>query len=471
MFEAKGPIGIVSARRKFFRAQCADDGDIEEHIRLMRSYQQELATLQKPVEEEDFSYAVLTSLPESWNTFISAVPDDIIKSPDKLIARILTELVRLREQTPATTALPVTDKSKVKCYECGKLGHFASDHRKNAPNKNQVDSGHANGQGKSKQQDRKQKGKFKSRAHMAQDDESDGEDDFLFLARDPNLVQSLSPDDWLLDSGCSRTIVRKNTDFSTCSGTPPHKIAGIGETAAIGRGTVPLSFALGHRTRACVMRDVLHCPTAPFNLISVARLTDASYSAVFKGETVELRSRKGALLAVGDKISRMYRLRVAPQGATSDRVLIARTWNEWHNALGHLNMKSLKHLKAHGMVNGMEVRNEKSDMEQCTACIQGKAHVKPFPRAAEREYDEIGDMTYTDLWGKTATKGIRGEQYYISFTDGHTSHSKVGFLKTKEGDTVLDKIKAYVAFIETQTGRKVKCFRFDGGKEYVNETV
>ncbi|KAJ7192418.1 hypothetical protein GGX14DRAFT_546490 [Mycena pura] len=144
-------------------------------------------------------------------------------------------LVRLREQTPATTALPVTDKSKVKCYECGILGHFASDHRKNAPNKNQVDSGHANGQGKSKQQDRKQKGKFKSRAHMARDDESDGDDDFLFLARDPNLVQSLSPDDWLLDSGCSRTIVRKNTDFSTYSGTPPHKIAGIGETAAIGR--------------------------------------------------------------------------------------------------------------------------------------------------------------------------------------------------------------------------------------------
>ncbi|KAJ7189743.1 hypothetical protein GGX14DRAFT_334755, partial [Mycena pura] len=86
----------------------------------------------------------------------------------------------------------------------------------------------------------------------------------------------------------------------------------------------------GHRTRACVMRDVLHCPTAPFNLISVARLTDAGYSAVFKDETVELRSRNGALLAVGDKISRMYRLRVAPQGATLDHALIARTWDEWH---------------------------------------------------------------------------------------------------------------------------------------------
>ncbi|KAJ7789233.1 hypothetical protein B0H14DRAFT_2171336, partial [Mycena olivaceomarginata] len=86
----------------------------------------------------------------------------------------------------------------------------------------------------------------------------------------------------------------------------------------------------GHRTRACVMRDVLHCPTAPFNLISVARLTDAGFVAIFKDEKVQLRSRNGALLAIGDKVSRMYRLRVASQAATPDHALVSRTWNEWH---------------------------------------------------------------------------------------------------------------------------------------------
>ncbi|KAK7013776.1 hypothetical protein R3P38DRAFT_2465633, partial [Favolaschia claudopus] len=83
----------------------------------------------------------------------------------------------------------------------------------------------------------------------------------------------------------------------------------------------------GSSTRACVLRDVLHCPSAPFNLISVSRLTDAGYAAVFKGDKVELRSRNGTLLAVGDKISRLYRLRLA---GPADRVLIARTWDEWH---------------------------------------------------------------------------------------------------------------------------------------------
>jgi len=86
MFEAKGPIGIVSAHCKLFGTCCTEESDIEDHIRIMQTYQQELATLQKPISEEDFSYALLTSLPESWNIFISAVPEDVIKDPTKLIS-------------------------------------------------------------------------------------------------------------------------------------------------------------------------------------------------------------------------------------------------------------------------------------------------------------------------------------------------------------------------------------------------
>ncbi|KAA1479990.1 hypothetical protein DENSPDRAFT_747021, partial [Dentipellis sp. KUC8613] len=68
MFESQGPIGIVMARRKFFRAECAEGTEIEEHIRTMRSYQSELQTLQQEVTESDFAMALLTSLPDSWDS-------------------------------------------------------------------------------------------------------------------------------------------------------------------------------------------------------------------------------------------------------------------------------------------------------------------------------------------------------------------------------------------------------------------
>lgn len=105
---------------------------------------------------------------------------------------------------------------------------------------------------------------------------------------------------------------------------------------------------------------------------------------------------------------------------------------------------------------------------QCEACIQGKAHILPFPKESERKYKNIGDMIYTDLWGKAWHRGIGGELYFISFTDASTTRSRVRFLKNKEGPSVLKTVMGYAAYIKNQTGRLPCCFRFDNGKEYVN---
>ncbi|KAK7008509.1 hypothetical protein R3P38DRAFT_2417759, partial [Favolaschia claudopus] len=118
-----------------------------------------------------------------------------------------------------------------------------------------------------------------------------------------------SPDDWLLDSACTRSIARNKQHFTSylpCE----HVIEGFGKSNGIGRGTISLSAVLGSSTRACTIRDVIHCPDAPFNLISLARITDAGYHAKFVGDLVEIRSEKGHLVAIGDKVSHMYRLRV-----------------------------------------------------------------------------------------------------------------------------------------------------------------
>jgi len=130
MFEAKGPIGIVSAYCKLFGTHCNEESDIEDHIHIMQTYQKKLTTLQKPISEKDFSYALLTSLPESWNNFISTVPEDVIKDPTKLISQMLSKLQQLHEQAGTSTALAVIDKSTAKYYTCGHIGHFASDHGK-----------------------------------------------------------------------------------------------------------------------------------------------------------------------------------------------------------------------------------------------------------------------------------------------------------------------------------------------------
>ena len=155
----------------------------------MWTYQQELSTLQKPISEEDFSYALLTSLPESWNNFISAIPEDVIKDPTKLISGMLSELQRLHEQAGTSTALAAIDKSTAKCYTCGRIGHFASDHGKQVNREKEEKEKQDNDRKEKKKKKEKGRNRWKkekgknSQANVAQNDlDVSDDEDFMFLA-------------------------------------------------------------------------------------------------------------------------------------------------------------------------------------------------------------------------------------------------------------------------------------------------
>ena len=96
-FEPRGPIAKILLRRKLFRAQCEEGGNVEEHIRTMRGYQQEYNILSptSTLSEEDFSITLLTSLPDSWNNFIAAIDSTALADSQRLIACILEEDRRL----------------------------------------------------------------------------------------------------------------------------------------------------------------------------------------------------------------------------------------------------------------------------------------------------------------------------------------------------------------------------------------
>jgi hypothetical protein len=194
---------------------------------------------------------------------------------------------------------------------------------------------------------------------------------------------------------------------------------------------------------------------------------------------VEIVSKGGIKLAHCKNIGDVYAIgnvkTFAPGQPESNGPTLAftaapeRTVDGWHRVFGHLSPGAVKELVDKHMVTGMKIAPGTHDVEQCTICIQAKQHIEPFPKEAQRTFTEIGDMTFTDVWGPARTTGIRGERYFITFTDGAKRHRKVVMMKKKS--EVETHIMNYTEFIATQFGKRCKAFRFDRGGEYISEEL
>ena len=221
-----------------------------------------------------------------------------------------------------------------------------------------------------------------------------------------------------------------------------------------------MQFKIGTKTNTIELCDVKHAPDAPNNLINVGCLTDTGNTATFTGTGVIFRTGAGTIFAQGQKRGRLFHMKgqVTVEARNFAAAAKERTWDKWHRILGHINIGSIKMLKRNDLVTGLEV-DETKEPSQCKACIQGKRHVELFPKRAEEDVDQIGDLTVSDVWGPAQTKGLSCEKYFYSFTDIKSRYSVIYFGNTK--DEALKHFETYKAMVETQTCNKLKKFRSD----------
>ncbi|KAJ3532326.1 hypothetical protein NM688_g7442 [Phlebia brevispora] len=455
MFQPKGAIGIILARRKFYRAECADGANIEEHIWMLRGYQEELNALGQKISDSDFVMTLLTSLPELWNLFIAAIEVTEQTRSSDVIARVLQESRRIKRPGDDVALaikgkFPWKLKSRIRCYFCGKLGHIQSECRKK------------NGQKKEGSQS----------ANVATDSGDKGTE-YTFSAAliDSERALIAHPDVWLADSGATSHICRDRSMFVSYDAAPQNVLKGLGghEIKVLGKGCVKLAFSVQGELVSVTLTDVLHAPEADHNLLSIPRVTDAGCKLVFDGTAMRILTARGCVIAEASKAGRLYRIwtgAALPKTELALSARAARLWDWWHRAMGHISVGSLKTMKSKGMVSGMEVDESSEPTEQCTACIRAMQTVQPFPKKSETIVDRIGDLTVTDLWGPARVTGIRGEQYFMACTDVKTRHTVIYFLKAKTN--VFENLKKHKSFLETQADAKMRTLHVDNGTEFVN---
>jgi transposase InsO family protein len=132
----------------------------------------------------------------------------------------------------------------------------------------------------------------------------------------------------------------------------------------------------------------------------------------------------------------------------------------WHRRLGHLNYNALSGLQK--MVTGMPVFSFEHD-SVCRGCALGKNTKKAYPHN-NRKTNGILDLIHSDLCGPMTAPSMNGCLYYIIFIDDCSRKTWIYFLKTK--DESFSRFQDFKNLVENQTGRHIRVFRTDNGKEF-----
>ena len=73
-------------------------------------------------------------------------------------------------------------------------------------------------------------------------------------------------------------------------------------------------------------------------------------------------------------------------------------------------------------------------------------------------------LIHSDVWGPVQNVSLHRRRYFVSFIDDYMRHTWIYFIARKS--EVFDCFRNLKGFVETETERKIKCLRSDGGKEY-----
>ena len=170
----------------------------------------------------------------------------------------------------------------------------------------------------------------------------------------------------------------------------------------------------------------------------------------------------------------LYCMAIAADGPEEAYVatLGKRTWEQFHRAMGHVNISALKRLQL--MAEGVNIDESSDEHFQCVPCIEAKQHVKPFLKEATRtsEILKIGVIVASDVWGPAQVRSIHGYRYFMTFTDLGSRFSGV-FFSAQKSDWSTGALIQFENQLRSMSriGNRITCLRIDNGRKYLNQKL
>ena len=129
VFQQKSFANKLRLKRKLYNLKLSSGDSLQNHLKSCSELFDALAVIDDAIAEEDKVIILLSSLPDNYSTFVTAIEAlDTVPSWQTVTQRLLHEEEKiLGKMNIDKVALRASEKSvisKRKCYECGKTGHI-----------------------------------------------------------------------------------------------------------------------------------------------------------------------------------------------------------------------------------------------------------------------------------------------------------------------------------------------------------
>lgn len=470
IYQSKGPVRKAALLNQLFSMKMADDGDARAYARSFFELIDTLAEMDVDFNKDVLTVMLLRSLPEKYENFKCAISSrDELPTPEALRIKMAEEC-DARKQTDnrvVQNAMAVgkfggknwrknqnakaekdtgnkNKDAKMKCYNCGILGHRARNCTK--PKKSSEQS-------------------------------AGGADSNVSLMSLEALYMSESGYSWCLDSGCTSHMCRDVNAFKRIdrSGVGKLNLADSKCAEIAGKGQVTTTMRANGERKTVDFNETLYVPDLRTNLASVSKITDKGHKVIFCKNQADVVNSNGKTILVAERVNDLYLFqnesnvdcKNANENDKNNKTIIKDSLEDWHIRLGHLNVQYLLQAAKMNTIKGLKIKGNEKNLE-CEVCLSGKMHRPPFPKASERK-TEVGELVHSDVCGPMRVSSHGQKKYFCTFIDDRSGWCEVRFLKQKsEVQKEYDKV---AAMIHTHQGKNVKFLQSDNGREYVNANL
>ncbi|RDX94009.1 hypothetical protein CR513_23663, partial [Mucuna pruriens] len=324
------------------------------------------------------------------------------------------------------------ERTNFNCYHCGKFGHIAANCR------------------------------FKQQANIAENQyqhtsESSDNPQTLLLAVDNFAGDG---DIWYLDTGCSNHMCGKKELFSSLNETVKSTVKFGNNTniSILGKCRIAIKVKNGSQN---FIYDVFYIPGLHHNLLSMRQLSEKGYNMQILDGYCTLIDKNGRFIAkVKMTPNRLFPLKVDHKELSCLSSFIPNNDWLWHMRFGHYHFSGLNYLSKKEYVSGLPIINIPEGV--CETCEIAKKHRGSFPTGKSWRAKKPLEIVHSDLcMVEIPTHG--DSRYFITFIDDFSRKTWVYFLKSE----ACDAFKSFKAFVEKQSGCRIKALRTDRGQEYL----